>query len=358
MKVLFATIPQPKNRFVIDLKEGIEQDAEVVWDHQIFWKCEGQFDIVHIHEPEYLSHEIEALEYTSDIFPPDLWDKLETCLKYWSNCAKIVTTRHVQEPHVRKDIEFQKLYSLVFSYCSGVAHFANYSIGQFKALYPGLNHIQHQVIPHHNYASLPIEVDRNQARKKLNIHPEARVMLVFGFVKEHEKKLIQDAFDAIPGDNKVLLAPGWKILRPKIKWIRLREWVFKYKKWKASLNKQYRIDLGFIADTDAQFYCMAADFLLTPRIYELNSGNITFGFSFGMVVIGKDNADIGEILKETGNPVFNVNSPGSVKRAVTQALLLADQGYGKTNKELALREWGIDKIGLQYLQLYKSVFQK
>jgi hypothetical protein len=259
----------------------------------------------------------------------------------------------VQEPHVRADIEFRKLYSLVFKYCSGIAHFAGYSIEQFNVLYPGLTNIKHQVIPHHNYASMPNSTSKTEARRKLQIDPEAKVMLVFGFVKEHEKWLIQEAYNAIPGENKVLIAPGWKIVRPEIKWIRLREWVFQYRKWKASLNKQFRVNLGFISDHDAQYYCNASDFLLTPRIHELNSGNITFGFTFGLVVMGKDSADIGEILKETGNPVFKVGDKSSIQQAVIKVLNLAAEGYGEQNRQLAINEWATDKIGVQYVQLYE-----
>ena len=29
-----------------DLKIGLEQHAEVVWDYQAFWKCDQDFDIV------------------------------------------------------------------------------------------------------------------------------------------------------------------------------------------------------------------------------------------------------------------------------------------------------------------------
>ena len=41
LKILFANIPTPGNRFVLDLKEGLEQHADVVWDHQEFWNMKN-----------------------------------------------------------------------------------------------------------------------------------------------------------------------------------------------------------------------------------------------------------------------------------------------------------------------------
>ena len=353
MKVLFVTIPQPRNRFVIDLKEGIEKYAEVVWDYTEFWKCENHYDVIHLHEVEYMSFDIEACMYNSDPIPQELWKRLIDCLEHWKENSVIVHTRHVQEPHVRADDEFRKLYKTVFSYCDGMAHFARFSIQQFKDFYPELPHVHHEVIPHHNYASLPNNVTREEARRRMKIHPDAKVMLVFGFIKEDEKPLIREAFNAIPGRNKVLLAPGWKIQRRKIGYIRLREWVFKLECRLAALNQKWRINRGFVEDQDAQYYCNSADFLLTPRIHELNSGNITFGFTFGLVVVGKDSADIGEILIETGNPVFNPMDINSIRKSVNDALSLNNSGLGKRNQELAHEQYDCDLIARNYIELYQ-----
>jgi len=353
LKILFANIPTPGNRFVLDLKEGLEQHADVVWDHQEFWKMENDYDIIHIHWPEFLSFELESYLYKPDeSIPQELWDKTITCLEYWSKNAKIIYTRHVQFPHVRHDEEFLNLYKIVASYCDTIVHFANYSIQQFKDWYPDLEHIKHVVIPHHNYASLPNRSTKQQAREYLNINQDTKVMLVFGGIKEHEKPLIKTAFKAIPYKNKVLLAPSWKILRRKISYIRLREWVWNFEVWRAKQNNRFRTNLGFIKEEDAHYYLNAADFLFIPRTSELNSGNITLGFTFGLVVVGADIADIGEILNETGNPTFNVGDD-SLYKATVKAYQLKTQQHGAKNKTLAMNEWSLSKISYSYIKLMK-----
>ena len=349
LKILFANIPTPGNRFVLDLKEGLEQHADVVWDHQEFWNMKNKYDIIHIHWPEYLSFELESYLYKPDeSIPQELWDKTITCLEYWSKKSKIIYTRHVQFPHVRHDKEFLKLYKTVVSYCDTIVHFANYSVQQFKEWYPDLEQIKHVVIPHHNYASLPNTSTKQQARDHLNIDSGKRVMLVFGSIKEHEKPLIKAAFKAIPGKNKVLLAPGWKIPRRKISYIRLREWLWNFEVWIAKQNSKFRTNLGFVKEKDAHYYLNAADFLFIPRTSELNSGNITLGCTFGLVVVGADTTDIGEILKETGNPTFTVGDDVSLEKAIYKTYELKESKHGAQNKALAFHEWSIEKVTKAY----------
>ena len=348
LKILIACIPTPDNRYLIDLKEGLETYAEVIWDYQAFWKCQDRFDVVHIHWPEYLSYDIEAYLYNQQRVSESLWESLKHCLGHWSQQSKIIYTRHNALPHARQDADFKALYQLVSSYAHTVVHFAHYSVQQFKEWYPELPHIKHVVIPHHNYASLANDSNREAARDKLGIHTNARVMLVFGSIKENEKPLIKTAFNAIPAHNKVLLAPGWKINRRQISYIRLRDWIWNLEKWWASKNKSFRINLGFIEEKDAHYYLNAADFLLIPRTNELNSGNITLGCTFGLVVVGKDTADIGELLKETGNPTFEVGNDVSLEKAVKQALDLSIKGHGKNNQKLAEQTWNIETIAKAY----------
>ena len=356
LKILFANIPTPGNRFVLDLKEGLEQYGNVIWDHQEFWNMKSEYDIIHIHWPEYLSFELESYLYKpSESIPNEIWDKTINCLEYWSKNAKIIYTRHVQYPHTRHDDEFLKLYKAVASYCDTIVHFANYSIQQFKKWYPDLEHIKHVVIPHHNYASLPNDSTKQEARDYLNIDSGTKVMLVFGGIKEHEKPLIKTAFNAIPGKNKMLLAPGWKIPRRKINYIRLREWVWNFEVWRAKQNSNFRTNLGFIKEEDAHYYLNTADFLFIPRTSELNSGNITLGCTFGLVVVGVDTADIGEVLKETGNPTFTVGNSKSVANAIKKAFELTLLNHGQTNKNKALHQWDIKTISKQYLDQMQNM---
>jgi len=358
MKILFANLPSKFNRFMADLKQGMEEYAEVVWDFEEFWKCENKYDIVHIHWPEYLSYEIQSYTLEKSPIPESLLKRTIECLEHWKRHSTIIYTRHVQYPHRRHDEEFLNFYRLVTSYCQTVIHFAHYSIQQFQEFYPEHTHIKHVVIPHHNYASLPNSSTEIEARKKLNIDPAHNVMLVFGDIKENEKELIDRAFGYVLGNNKVLLAPKWMVLRRKIAHIRIREWVWKFEQWLTKQNKQRRINLGFIAEEDAHLYLNAADFMLIPRTTELNSGNITLGCTFGLVVVGKDDADIGEILRETGNPTFGVGNDESLKTAVEKAYQLKANNHGEKNRKLAYEQWNVPQISKRYIEAMNEAINR
>lgn len=354
MKVLIACIPNPQNKYMTDLVEGLETFATVTWDFQEFWNMKNDYDIVHIHWPEYLSFEIESYLKTTDNLPEQLWKDLETCLNYWTAHSTIVYTRHVRAPHHRDDEEFKKLYRKVFGYCTAMTHFAEFSITQYQDYFPEIQVSIHRVIPQHKHTSLPNTSTRESARKALGIAQDAKVLLCFGAIKENEKPLIKQAFNAIPGGNKVLLAPKWKVNRRKIGYIRLREWVWKLEQWWASKNQSLRINLGFIPEDEAHLYCNAADVLLIPRTDELFSGNISLAFTFGLVVLGKNDSNIGEILESYHNPTFTVGDIESLEQSVNKAFELAHNGLGAKNKTVAETDWAISVITGCYQSFYQD----
>lgn len=353
MKILIACIPTPGNRYLVDLKKGLEKHAQVVWDTESFWKCEEQFDVVHIHWPEYLSFELESYLYKSDPISESLWEKTKASLNYWSLHAKIIYTRHNALPHARQDEEFKKLYKTVSSYCDTIVHFANFSIQQFRNWYPELDYIKHVIIPHHNYASLPNNSDRKSARAYLGIDPNAHVMLVFGGIRQNQKKIIKRAFKYIPAKNKVLLAPKWRIKPKKFKIKAYEKMMYYLEKWFLQLDKRKKIDLGYIEEHKVHYYVNAADFLFIPRTHELNSGNIALAYTFGQLVLGKDEGDIGEILVETNNFTFNLNDKTTLKTSIKKIFLNKWSFLRNNNKMIAEQCWSVDTIAKKYLKLMR-----
>jgi len=111
-----------------------------------------------------------------------------------------------------------------------------------------------------------------------------------------------------------------------------------------------------VAEADAQIYLNACDVLLIPRLKVLNSGNITLGLTFGKVVVGPDSWDVGELLKETGNPTFDPDRPETAATAVEQGFRLAREGViGPRNQQRALAEWSAAQCGDLYVNLFRNV---
>ena len=93
MRVLEAAIPQNHNRYFADLCNALSERCSLVHDHEVFWDAEGDFDIVHIHWPEYLSYRIER-GVTCGSIGSEVLCELTEKLNAWREKSGMVMTRH------------------------------------------------------------------------------------------------------------------------------------------------------------------------------------------------------------------------------------------------------------------------
>jgi len=289
-------------------------------------------------------------------------ESTEERLRYWGQRAKLVITRHVLLPHdALKDPQWEKMYEAVYRHVHGVVHFAQASVDEFRKRYATTDFVygqpEHAIVPHHNYTSLPNTISREEARQQMGIPADSRVMLVFGAIRNFEERdLILNTFQNVRQRNKVLLVSRWKEQLAKVKWIRLKYWLRDLNRLYYRLHPQYQFNYGFVEEADTQLYLNAADVLFIPRLKVLNSGNITLGMTFGKVVVGPDSWDVGELLKETGNPVFDPERPQTAIAAIEQGLRLAEEGrIGPANQKLALEQWSAEQCGERYVQFFKRL---
>jgi len=357
VKILFACIPTPLNRFLFDLKNALADHCQVVHDHELFWKCQGDFHIVHIHWPEYVSYEIEKC--LGKKLEGKIFEELEYVLRYWKEKARIVVTRHNTAPHTSDNGSFEKLYTKVYTYADAVIHMGRYSKTEYLSHYSDvfdLSGQKQEFIPHGNYLSLPNNVSKSEARRKLGVRQSRKTVLVFGgILGKKETDLIRQSFRLLPGINKTLLVPIWKETLQNISWIRLKYWVRDFTRLYYKLHPWYHFGYEPVPDNEVQYYLNAADVLLIPRDKALNSGNLILGFTFGKVVVGPDVGNIGEILNETGNPTFDPNDHKSASRALGIGLKRVREGLGEKNQDIALKNWNLSIIAKQHITLYNSL---
>jgi glycosyltransferase involved in cell wall biosynthesis len=363
MRTLVANIPLPANRFLVDLNAALERHMDLTHDHEAFWNMIGDYDVVHLHFPEYMTFEIQNayLHALTD----ELIAEIEKRLQYWSERSVLVITRHVLLPHdAVSDPRWEKLYETVYRYVDGVVHFAEPSVEEFKKRYADTpfvhGHPAHWVVPHHNYASLPNQISREEARRQLGIANNAKVLLVFGAIRnDEERELILNNFRRLRVSGKMLLVSRWREKLANVSWIRLKYWLRDLTRLYYKLHPQYRFNYAFVEEEDAQIYMNAADVLFIPRLHVLNSGNVTMGMTFGKVVVGPDSLDVGHLLKSTGNVVFDPDRPETASDAIAQAMELARQNrIGPANQERALTEWSAEQCADQYVAFSKELRQK
>lgn len=360
MKILVANIPLPQNRFLVDLNQSIGEQISLVHDEKLFWNREGNFDVIHLHFPEYLTFRHEE-EYTSGL-TDELISATEQRLQYWGKRSKIIITRHVLLPHdALSNPRWEKMYETVYKNVHGVVHFASASVDEFIQRYANTKFTfgapKHCVIPHHNYTSLPNNIDQPTARRTLGISPKSKVMLVFGAIRNFEERdLILRTFQNLKVPRKLLLVSRWKEKLSTVKWIRLKYWLRDLSRAYYKLHPSYQFNYGFVEEEDTQLYLNAADVLFIPRLRVLNSGNVTLGMTYGKVVVGPDSWDVGQLLRETGNPVFSPDDPSTAIDATQKAFDLAKEGViGPQNRQTALTQWSAKQCADRYIDFMKEV---
>jgi hypothetical protein len=125
------------------------------------------------------------------------------------------------------------------------------------------------------------------------------------------------------------------------------------------LNRVMKLRAGandeLIDNCDLPYYMAASNVIFIQRKGQLNSVNIPLAFLFHKVVIGPDSGNIGELLRNTGNPVFRSDKKQDIIRALKEARHLSARGKGEANYAYAIRNMSINKVGKQYAELYEEL---
>ena len=85
----------------------------------------------------------------------------------------------------------------------------------------------------------------------------------------------------------------------------------------------------------------------------MNSGNIALGFSFGCYVVGPDIGNIGNILKENNNLVYDVKNI-KYNHIVRKSLENLNSNIIENNKKTALYDWDWSKIAKEFKEILIS----
>jgi len=337
MKVL---VPQHRPElFITEIIKSYETHVDVHTSFQDFWLNQGDYDVIHLHWPEYLF----KWKVPTDT---ELLLLARVMEEWQQKGTKIAVTRHNYLPHRPNAVDYIPLYDLIYKTVDAVIHMGQHSEQEYKQRYQELmpQNQLHVQIPHPIFTNYPNTVTREEARAHLKIGPETKVMLVFGTVRTaSEKNLILKAFDAMKQKNKLLLAPGWKFSEGKEPVNRLK-WFF------VKRSKKYRISKEFIEDERVQYYFNAADFVFLPRINTLNSGVPFLAAVFKTPIIGIDQGNISEVLKCYGKGVKK-NGVISFFKDLNSKLL---KDHVPTDYDILYNNQQ-NQVGLLYLKLFKHL---
>ncbi len=322
LRVLMVAEPDFLNPYPQTIyNELLEYDLDADCSSELFWTCSvTDYDVVHIQFPEAL------FAWNVDAVSREQYNKLEQriILLKQAGC-KIFYTRHNERVHIpRKGSLIDQVYKLLENIADGIFHMGMYSLRDSQNKFRH-SKARHYLVPHQLYHHIVRNIRRDVACEELGLDANRPVVLSFGgFRNDVEKELLYNAVNKCGIAELQVVAPA--------------------------LQKG-----GFVKDRELPLYFAAADVVFIQRARILNSGNLPMGFYFGKVVVGPNLCDVGEILRETGNPVFDVFDPDSAAEALCQGLKLAEAGLGEQNRKLADREWNIQETVRKIVNAYSEL---
>jgi beta-1,4-mannosyltransferase len=251
----------------------------------------GGHDVLHLHWPEqHLNHLNPAIALARSL---TLLAQL-TWLR-WRG-TKVVWTVHNLYAHERRHPSFEEwFWRALVRRLDAYICLTGRSREAALARFPGLRRLPGHVVPHGDYREVYANhLTRAEARVRLALPPEARVLLFVGAIRAYKNvPALIDAFREAPSGDAVLViagAPADAALRAAIE-------------ERAGRDPRVRLHLGFVADDDLQLFLNAADVVVLPYRETLNSGSAILALSFGRPVV-MPVSTCGEELGEVVGPAW------------------------------------------------------
>ncbi|MBV4225229.1 hypothetical protein KSZ12_05100 [Parabacteroides distasonis] len=301
------------------------EDVEIQTGVAKFWAYSDKFDIIHIYWPQCLLQD----EY-QDKSLDDLRNQIN---EYKYNGTKIISTCLNLAAHYSANSKLNESYDLVYGMSDMIIHLAEYSKSLLTQKFPNVRSI---IIEHHVYDTLYKEYPtKKESLNKLNLDEANHYILSFGTYRSREERNF-----VIKVAMKVYKRTKYKFLIP----IFLRNYGNETYKEKIR-DIYYKLRLFFhpyiiygneYVDELLPYYYTATNISFIQRIKILNSGNVSMGFFWGHVVVGTEEACVGDILKKMGNPTFDYRHIESVVSAVEEAIKLVKSEKGSDNKKYVI----------------------
>ena len=198
------------------------------------------------------------------------------------------------------------------------------------------------VVPHGNYIGCyPDTMDRGEARRRLGLGPNDRVLLSFGQVRDYKglANLVQ-AFRAIDDPRLRLVIAGRAVVAADAESVRSL----------AVADPRISLHLRFVPDEEVQVFFNAADLVVLPYREVLTSGAAVLALSFGLPLVVPrlgclEDIDVGAAIS------YDPTDPQGLPRALETARLIDPAPLAACARAAGIAlDW--DGIARAYRELY------
>jgi glycosyltransferase involved in cell wall biosynthesis len=202
------------------------------------------------------------------------------------------------------------------------------------------------VVPHGHYRQIyKNRCSREKARNRLDISPQARVILYFGQIRPYKNiGVLLKAFGQFLDPDAVLVIAG-KASSPALQ----KEIVAA-----ASSDPRVRLWMDFIPPRRVQYFFNVADLVVLPYRDVLNSGSALLALSFNRAVLVPDLGAMGELKTQVGAD-WVCTYPGELN----ETILSSGLAWGTTSQRASVAPLGAydwDEIARLTLNAYWQVW--
>ncbi|MGH2547792.1 MAG: glycosyltransferase, partial [Thermomicrobiales bacterium] len=265
----------PYNRL---LYTALVDEGAVVNDFTLGKLLRGRFDVLHLHWPNFRFPHRGASwrEVLRNLYNAVL--VMVGLVLARLRRQRSVWTIHNLQAHDTRFAGFARIYDramvrLIHGHISLSASAQIEALARFPELakHPGF------VIPHGHYRdSYSAPIDRDTARKLLELPADATIFLAFGLIRPYKNVLpLIQAFRSAGLSDAVLLIAGKPVNADISKAVRAA----------AASTPNVKLALRFIPDDEAHLYFSAADIAVNPAANALNSGSALLALSFGVPLL-------------------------------------------------------------------------
>lgn len=356
--IVFRESGEMDNLFVPILCDAIRQrKIDVRCSTEEFWNPSTNYAIIHFQWPE------EVVGW--NCHDPLVVRRLEEQIAHFrSTGTRFIYTRHNSRPPNGNKV-IDRVYDVIELNSDVVVHMSAFGHREFAEFHPAIRSV---IIPHHLYEhTYKEDISTERARQKLLLPQGAFIVATFGKYQNHqEARLTVDGFRRVPISPKFLLAPRLYPFsrqnpypgKPLKRWLSRMD----YHLLIPLLNRWFNLRAGAsdeVVDTcDLPYYIAAADVILIGQKGDLNTRDALLAFLFRKVVVGPDAGNIGELLRETGNPTFHPGDKYRIAHALLQARRLSRKSKGEMNHAYAIDRMSIKEVGNQYDTLYNELAER
>jgi glycosyltransferase involved in cell wall biosynthesis len=286
--------------------------------------------------------DIFLLSYWMPFFAPS-FGRIAGSVKKIDNRVKIVSIMHNVLPHEKRtgDIPLTKYF---LNKCSGFAVLNEESKRQLLSIKPDAKYL---VRAHPLYDHYGDKVDKQEARIKLSIPPDKKVILFFGLIRGYKGlDLLIEAMKKLD-DSHLLLIAG----EVYGKFDKYNELIEKY-----SLQNKIKLNLKYIPDKELPLYFSAADVCVLPYRSGTQSGIVAVSYYFRLPVIVTDTGGLKEMVEEgkTGL-VVSKPEPELLAHAIDKFMKIKDNSHFEENIEKFRQEHSWKSFAEKLIEFCKSL---